>query len=259
MKTLNTKNLIERFKSIHGDKYDYSKFNFMHGDIKCTIICKKHGEFLQITDSHLRGKGCFQCGKESLRNTKESFIAKAAIVHDNKFDYSKVEYIRNNSNVIIICPLHGEFSQTPHNHVINKTSCPTCQLDRTIYTSITKTGWKQLSKGRTCTLYLLEFSSEAESFYKIGITSTTIKQRFQQGSYRQYDIKIIDTIQSAESELIWKLEKEFQKKLRPLKYIPVKDFHGKYECFKKENLVLDTFRNWQGRPVLNFYPKDYGN
>jgi hypothetical protein len=39
------------------------------------------------------------------------------MVHNNKYDYSKVEYINTNSKVKIICPIHGEFEQTPHNHL----------------------------------------------------------------------------------------------------------------------------------------------
>ena len=41
--------------------------------------------------------------------TTEVFIKKAHAVHGNKYDYSKVEYVNNESDVVIICPEHGEF------------------------------------------------------------------------------------------------------------------------------------------------------
>ena len=58
--------------------------------------------------------------------TKEIFIEKAQQAHgDNKYDYSKVNYINNKTKVCIICPEHGEFWQTPSNHLQGK-GCPEC-------------------------------------------------------------------------------------------------------------------------------------
>lgn len=48
--------------------------------------------------------------------TTDEWIEKAIGVHGDKYDYSKVEYVRSHDKVIIICPLHGEFSQTASNH-----------------------------------------------------------------------------------------------------------------------------------------------
>ena len=48
--------------------------------------------------------------------TIEEFIERARIIHDNKWSYSKVDYINNHTKIIIICPIHGEFEQTPNNH-----------------------------------------------------------------------------------------------------------------------------------------------
>lgn len=52
-----------------------------------------------------------------MRKTTEEFIAKARQIHGNKYDYSKVEYEKNDIQVCIICPIHGEFWQTPKNHL----------------------------------------------------------------------------------------------------------------------------------------------
>jgi hypothetical protein len=51
------------------------------------------------------------------RKTREQFIKDAIAMHGNKFDYSKVVYISNADPVIIICPNHGEFLQTPKSHL----------------------------------------------------------------------------------------------------------------------------------------------
>lgn len=57
--------------------------------------------------------------------TKDDFVEKARIVHRDKYDYSKVIYINSQTPVCIICPEHGEFYQTPNNHLRGK-GCILC-------------------------------------------------------------------------------------------------------------------------------------
>ncbi len=59
-----------------------------------------------------------------ISNTQE-FIKKANILHNNKFDYSNVEYKNNSTKVNIICPFGHLFYQTPNSH-LNGRTCPTC-------------------------------------------------------------------------------------------------------------------------------------
>ena len=62
------------------------------------------------------------------KSNTEEFIKKAKKVHGNKYDYSKVNYINNHTNVTIICPEHGEFEQTPKGHLRGQ-GCPKCNGD----------------------------------------------------------------------------------------------------------------------------------
>lgn len=55
--------------------------------------------------------------------TTEEFIKKANFTHNNKYDYSKVNY--TGSKVIIICPEHGEFLQD-RAHLYGN-GCPKCK------------------------------------------------------------------------------------------------------------------------------------
>ncbi len=57
-----TKEIIKKFKQVHGDKYDYSKFEYLNNRTKSIIICKEHGEFKQSSKEHLRKRGCRKCG-----------------------------------------------------------------------------------------------------------------------------------------------------------------------------------------------------
>lgn len=61
---LNSDRFLERARTVHGDKYDYSKVDYINNKVKVCIICPDHGEFWQIPNSHLLGKGCISCPVE---------------------------------------------------------------------------------------------------------------------------------------------------------------------------------------------------
>lgn len=65
----------------------------------------------------------------SKRRTKEEFEEESRKVHGNKYDYSKVVYVNNRTNVTITCPIHGDFPQTPENH-LNGHGCKKCYYER---------------------------------------------------------------------------------------------------------------------------------
>ena len=130
-KKMTQQEFIERAKEVHGNKYDYSKVEYKNSTIKVCIICPKHGEFWQVPYSHLNGNGCRKCKydeyKEKRSKTLEEFINNARQIHGDKYDYSKVEYKNNRTKICIICPEHGEFWQTPHNHLKGQ-GCMKCKL-----------------------------------------------------------------------------------------------------------------------------------
>jgi len=121
-----TEMFIQKAKQVHGDKYDYSKVNYINSSTKICIICPKHGEFWQKPNSHLNGKGCRQCAG-SAKLDINSIIKRAKKVHGDKYDYSKAVYKGIDEKICIICPKHGEFWQTPWNHVHGKCGCPVCK------------------------------------------------------------------------------------------------------------------------------------
>jgi len=116
---------IKRASVIHHNKYEYSKVEFKAVKTKVCIICPDHGEFSQAPDGHLNGAGCPKCSGVHRYSTDE-WIVEAKKVNGEKYDYSKVEYVKNSSKISIICKEHGEFLQTPANHIKGK-NCPKCQ------------------------------------------------------------------------------------------------------------------------------------
>ena len=59
--------------------------------------------------------------------TESEFIEKANKKHNGKYDYSKVKYTNSRTKVCIICPEHGEFWQTPSNHLSGQ-GCRKCSI-----------------------------------------------------------------------------------------------------------------------------------
>jgi very-short-patch-repair endonuclease len=129
-----TQIFIEKAKLKHGEKFDYSKVNYINNYTNIIIVCKLHGEYTQIPYGHLRGRnGCEICKRERISkgNKKDHlFINRAVIIHDNKYDYSNMNYIDANTKIKIVCPIHGEFSQEPSSH-LKGYGCIKCGVNNT--------------------------------------------------------------------------------------------------------------------------------
>lgn len=61
------------------------------------------------------------------RRTRQSFIEDAVRVHNDKYTYSNVVFTNTSTKVSITCPDHGDFMQTPHDHLSNH-GCPKCRI-----------------------------------------------------------------------------------------------------------------------------------
>ena len=114
---------IKEFKKVHEDKYNYQKFNFKTISEKIEIICPEHGSFFQLISNHRVGIGCPKCS--GMNKTTEEILKEFKKAHNDKYDYSKVNYINTNTKVEIICPEHGSFFQQPMAHK-NGVGCPKC-------------------------------------------------------------------------------------------------------------------------------------
>jgi hypothetical protein len=116
---------------MHKKKYDYSLVNYENSIQKVDIICPIHGIFSQNPSNHLRGGGCPKCKgvNISIKKTKttDDFINEAKIIHNNKYDYSLVDYTGCKNHINIICKEHGVFNQEPDSH-LQGTGCPKCGL-----------------------------------------------------------------------------------------------------------------------------------
>ncbi len=120
---------IERSTITHNSKYSYLKVSYKNTNSKIIITCNIHGDFQQTPKNHQNGHGCTKCAtsyKSSLLSKNISdFVSKSIKIHNNKYDYSKSVYVNNKTNLIVICPIHGDFKITPSHHYVGH-GCQHC-------------------------------------------------------------------------------------------------------------------------------------
>lgn len=121
---------IKKCREVHGNFYSYEKTNYINAKTKVVIVCPIHGIFEQQPTKHLSGHGCLHCSKIKIhiKMTKslDKFIEEAYKKYNNFYSYEKSNYINAATNIIIICPIHGEFEQSPHHHLYGKYGCKKC-------------------------------------------------------------------------------------------------------------------------------------
>ena len=120
------KDFVDKANIIHKNKFKYSdKCDNFDNHRYIEIRCPNHGIFKQKAYSHLIGKGCNKCAIEDRTYTNEKFLQKANIIHNNQFTYPKLKYINSYTKINIKCRKHGNFLQSPHQHLTGK-GCPKC-------------------------------------------------------------------------------------------------------------------------------------
>ena len=223
---LDTDTFIARSKEIHKDLYDYSKTKYINDITEVLINCKEHGEFYQLPSVHYRS-GCPKCGiikrSNSRKNDNVELIYKFSEKHSNKYDYSKVDYIKMRDKVIIKCRKHNlEFLQTPEKHLSSKTGgCPECNT---------------IGKGR--------------------LTNKSFIERSKEKHLDKYDYSKVDYVKS-NVKVILVCEKHGNFEITPNSHLrgtgcPICGRNGGI----KENIWLDTFnipKNLRQYKIDNFY------
>ena len=123
-RTYDTNTFKNKVIELYGDKFDLSKVNYIDNKTQITIGCKIHGDFL-ITPNHLlSGRGCSKCSR-NYHYTNEEAIEEFKKIHGDKYIYNNSDYCRTHDNIIVTCPIHGNFEISPSNHLKGQ-GCPKC-------------------------------------------------------------------------------------------------------------------------------------
>ena len=131
---------VARARSVHGDRYDYSKSVYQSIRGRLIVVCPIHGDFETTYMYHIyRKSGCPRCAVEArskaltgrpLRLSTEIFIRRARAIHGDQYDYSQSEYCKAELPLTVICPKHGPFTTSHVTHVLRGKGCPRCSAER---------------------------------------------------------------------------------------------------------------------------------
>ena len=238
----NTENFIEQAKLVHGGKYSYEKSEYVKNNTKLTITCPVHGDFEQIPKQHLNGHGCPSCKFDSYRSNTDEFIQKAKSVHGDTYGYDKVEYLGAHSKITINCKKHGDFQQSPNDHLKGH-GCPNCKNESL------SGGYrdnKEEYKEQPAIFYHVKFTVKetGDSFEKIGITAKSVKYRFHQINkdhnlelevINEYPTTLYEAIELEKQVKSYLLDNNLAYKIHTLKQY---NLRGWTECFRCGDLDM---------------------
>ena len=243
----------EQLEQVHKDK-NYT-FVFKNKKIatrdKLEVICPitEHGSFNTMLRNLLNGHGCSICG-----NTKAGQVRQAKkdetyfwnkideIDLKNEIDYSKVIFKSMSDKITLICKkCNYEWETTPTIHICYKYKCNACRYIN-CDTVFVEQGFVDRCKNNIGTLYIIRCFNENEEFYKIGITSMTVKQRFRAKQLLPYNYEIIYQLH-VNPKIVFNKEKTIKNYIlkHNMQYKPSISFGGETECFDK-NYINDILQ-----------------
>lgn len=254
---------IRLSKEVHGNKYDYSKVEYVNNYSYVIIICPNHGEYNRIAKKHYMNEksGCPECGTRALkvretwkqsRKTHEQFLIDAKKVHGDRYDYSLCEYTTSKTKMPIICKVHGIFYQHSEAHVNSGHGCRKCYNDRRKemkgcggFSNTFFETYPEM-KNDNALLYVTQMQHKNDNFLKIGITrKNSVKERFysksKHGTIFTPLIEFPTTLYDAFIK-----EQYLLKKLDSNKFFPNRKFEGYTECLKINEETLSYLENYFG-------------
>lgn len=231
-----TQYFLDVLKSKHPDAFeftDFSKFTYDKSLSESLVTCKTHGDYKTKANWLLiRGHHCLDCANEEKKYHQNiglsGFIEKCSKIYNGKYDYSKTVYKTCRDKVTVTCPIHGDFEIVAYYHSSGGNGCQKCGLE---LGGFSKKDYKKLCENGS-NVYLLNFKSEYENFFKIGI-SKNVRNRI--NDYLQstlYEVSILNVEFFPDAGNAWDLEKLLLKEFKNFKYEPRQYFQGQTECVK---------------------------
>jgi len=121
LNVIDTETFIRKSVEIFKDRYDYSLVEYVDTDTPVKIKFRDI-IYLQKPRYHLRGD---RPEMRLLKKTTHQFISEANLIHEFRYKYEKSVYKKSNEKILITCPYHGDFEQTPNSH-LSGVGCPEC-------------------------------------------------------------------------------------------------------------------------------------
>ena len=199
-----TDTFIKKANKVHSNYYTYQSTVYTLAGNAVTVTCPVHGDFSVRANQHLAGQICMKCDIANKTKSVEEYLLEAAAIHNDKYDYSLVNYTTNKEQIRIVCPMHGEFKQRASDHLAGA-SCPSCA----------KYGFQP---NKSAILYYLKIITDTNQvLYKIGITNRTVNERFNLTDLNKIEIVKQKLYDNGQDALDWetklkRMYKEYQYK-----------------------------------------------
>ena len=199
-----TDTFIKKANKVHSNYYTYQSTVYTLAGNAVTVTCPVHGDFSVRANQHLAGQICMKCDIANKTKSVEEYLLEAAAIHNDKYDYSLVNYTTSKEQIRIVCPMHGEFKQRASDHLAGA-SCPSCA----------KYGFQP---NKPAILYYLKITTEDnQTLYKIGITNRTVNERFNLADLQKIEIVKQKLYDNGQDALDWetklkRIYKEYQYK-----------------------------------------------
>jgi len=248
-----TNQFVRVLENHFNNRYEIKPFTYQGKETLLELVCKSHGVFSLLAGSIYRSPGCRKCAyadsldlrKRALQNAMDTtrekrfkeWLQLVKSFHDDRYSYENVIYLTQKTPVEITCSIHGGFWQLPDTH---KTSgCMDCKIEdsKGRYTETYFSRYPE-EKNRPALLYYLRFSFRDEVFFKIGITTTTIKKRFSMALANGFSITTLNLLDTTLhqafqlEQLIQNEHGDYHRQVSILDNIDPREMRlGRSECF----------------------------
>jgi hypothetical protein len=233
-------------KKVHSLKYYENLHNLTFCNKQITVLYRKDNYIYFESEFGLckKVKSTFGTKSYDIRsaiNKNEFFIKYSDKIHNSKYDYYNTKYLNAKEKVIITCPIHGEFEQTPNKHLCGR-GCEECgRINTTNHQKNNATGWSKKAweklglksiKFDSFKVYVIRCWNENEEFYKIGRTFKKLNKRFNSKTALPYNWEIVETYLGS-AEKTYDLETKLKQINKENRYTPLLIFDGSQECYLK--------------------------
>lgn len=182
--------------------------------------------------------------KQLLSNTtkKSKYLDRIKDSLGDFYNYSKTKCSCTRDKAIVTCPIHGDFEITVSNTLNLGCGCNKCSLEKRGF-GRSKFVNRCNDNGVDGILYLIKCKSNSELFYKIGITSVSVKSRMINIPYKSTILIEIN----GDASSIYDLEIVLHRKFANNSYFPKLKFKGRTECFEfnNESEIISIISNYK--------------
>lgn len=184
-------------------------------------LCKLPPEYLMSGS-----EGTLRVAVNKTEYMKSQFIEK----HGSKYTYPNFIYNGNREYAKINCKDHGEFEQLTDVHLMGS-GCPKC-ANKNRLSGFSRSEFTLIAKDRTCVFYIIECFKDGERFYKMGITSHTVKKRYDTILKMPYNYEVIIVHNDSNAGNVWDIEMFFKLEYKGFQFETNNYFKGSItECY----------------------------